>query len=413
MFLPEINIVASSLSDVSSCVSLNNRTNQHEDEYGLGIPILNNIANIRQKIALIGLDAHPLIYKLLQEFFTWLTGKPYLGQIPSFKVGKNYQLATGFLSLILGIVTSSWIVNFPSTWPLLIISWAYTVGGARKLQTTICHHCTHYKYWGDKRDKWLAECLSTILLTQNFHDYFEEHVKQHHDIRQFTNHQFDPDLQLLYMVGFNPNLVKLNPNKFRLIDTEPYWRHLWMTIFSPGFHLFLLKARFQSNFQGSSIYRRIASLIWVITLIFAVIFTQLLPHFFIVIVFPLTVLYHIASLLQFLSEHDWWSKDLDATSKSYGRFCGEDPPLESSILAWCSWTCRMFFHFLVRLTILNGDLPQHDWHHRSPKTQKDWPNSTYARQREVEAGASYTEFWGVANAIEHVFQKLAIANIDL
>jgi hypothetical protein len=66
----------------------------------------------------------------------------------------------------------------------------------------------------------------------------------------------------------------------------------------------------------------------------------------------------------------------------------------------------------VRVAILNGDLPQHDWHHHSPKTQKDWPNAAYARQREVEAGAEYTEYWGLTTVIDQVFQGLGKANSD-
>jgi hypothetical protein len=393
-------------------MSSHNATNQEDEEGGVGT-LISNTLDIRQTLTSIGLHTHPLVYKLIQEFLTWSTGKPYPGQTPSLKVGKIYQLVTGLLSLTLGIVGSFLVINFSLALPLLVITWAYTVGGARKLQTTICHHCTHYKFWGDKRDKWLAECLSTILLTQDFHAYFEEHVKQHHDIRKFANHQFDPDLQLLYLLGFCPNLIKLNIDRADSIDeTKPYWRHLWLTFFSPKLHLIFLEARFKANFLNPSIYRWIMSVAWIAALTSIVILTRSLPQFFWAVLFPLTFLYHIASLLQFLSEHNWWSKNLDPSSKSHGRFCGVAPPSESSILAWCRWTYYMFLNFLVRLTVLNGDLPQHDWHHRSPKTQQEWANSTYARQREVEVGINYTEFWSLSDVIEHVFQGLAKANSD-
>jgi hypothetical protein len=70
----------------------------------------------------------------------------------------------------------------------------------------------------------------------------------------------------------------------------------------------------------------------------------------------------------------------------------------------------MTYHLLIRIAVLSGEMPEHDWHHKSPETQKDWAMGTYARQREVEAGNDrYIEFWGLENAIDHVFQGFAQA----
>jgi len=67
-------------------------------------------------------------------------------------------------------------------------------------------------------------------------------------------------------------------------------------------------------------------------------------------------------------------------------------------------------HFLVRVAILPGEMPEHDWHHKSPKRQKEWANGTYVRQREVEAGGEYIDLWGLRQAIDRVFQGLAKAS---
>ncbi|TAE83313.1 MAG: hypothetical protein EAZ60_21810 [Oscillatoriales cyanobacterium] len=210
---------------------------------------------------------------------------------------------------------------------------------------------------------------------------------------------------IFYLLG-GLSKMKLILNPSPTIDTRPYWKHLWRTAISPRFHWLFLEARFKANFMNESIYRRIITILFIIFLIAGAILTQSFFKFVLAIIFPLTFLYHIASLLQFLSEHKWGSTH-NKTTKSHGRFCGVTPPTDSSPWAWCYWIIKMLGHFLVRVAVLSGEMPEHDWHHKSPKTQKEWANGTYARQREVEAGKDYIDFWGIGQAIEHVFQGLA------
>lgn len=105
-------------------------------------------------------------------------------------------------------------------------------------------------------------------------------------------------------------------------------------------------------------------------------------------------------------------------SKSLGRFLGESPPdvsFRQLPLAWVRWGMRMLgYHLPVRIAILPGDLPVHDYHHRYPMSP-EWPNAVYARQRDLEAGCPvwpepYTEVWGgLFEAIDHVFDSLSKA----
>lgn len=100
--------------------------------------------------------------------------------------------------------------------------------------------------------------------------------------------------------------------------------------------------------------------------------------------------------------------------KSHGRFCGETPPFNQSSLAWLRWWMRMLgYHLPVRILILPGEMPEHDWHYRHPH-DPDWANGIYARQRDLEAGCpgfseSYTEVWGLFEAIDLVFETLSKA----
>jgi fatty acid desaturase len=179
-------------------------TSDQDSEDGVCIAI-GSEGGIREQLAQLGLNLPPVLYTLIQEFLTWLTGKPYWGQRPLLKVGRIYQLTTALLSLFGGIMASFIILQSSSLFlPLLIFSWAYTVGGARKIQATICHRCVHYEFFGDNRDKWLANILSTMLFVQDFAGYHHDHVKLHHHANKFASFEHDPDAQFLHMLGFRP-----------------------------------------------------------------------------------------------------------------------------------------------------------------------------------------------------------------
>jgi len=103
--------------------------------------------------------------------------------------------------------------------------------------------------------------------------------------------------------------------------------------------------------------------------------------------------------------------------KSHGRFNADSPPdfpFRQQPLAWLFWLVRMLgYHLPVRIAILPGELPEHDYHHRHPHS-KDWANGIYARQQDLEAGCpgwceSYTEVWGLFEATDRVFETLSKA----
>ncbi|NBD31402.1 MAG: hypothetical protein GVY17_00115 [Cyanobacteria bacterium] len=111
-----------------------------------------------------------------------------------------------------GIAASFAIYNASSIllYPLFLVTWAFTVGGARKLQTCIFHRCVHQQFFGDLRDRWLAEAVSTVLLIQNFDAYHFDHVKLHHRRDRFATFEHDPDAQFLWALGFQPKLSEVS-----------------------------------------------------------------------------------------------------------------------------------------------------------------------------------------------------------
>jgi hypothetical protein len=68
-------------------------------------------------------------------------------------------------------------------------------------------------------------------------------------------------------------------------------------------------------------------------------------------------------------------------------------------------------HLFVRLFVLVGDAPCHDFHHRKPASRK-WTSYIHARQGDLEAGspgypAGYFESWGLIAAVDRCLESLA------
>ncbi|MFC7538364.1 hypothetical protein ACFQU2_01425 [Siccirubricoccus deserti] len=65
----------------------------------------------------------------------------------------------------------------------------------------------------------------------------------------------------------------------------------------------------------------------------------------------------------------------------------------------------------VRLFVLVGDAPCHDFHHRKPATRR-WADYIHARQADLDAGSpgfptGYFETWGLFRAIDQNLETLA------
>jgi hypothetical protein len=191
-------------------------------------------------------------------------------------------------------------------------------------------------------------------------------------------------------------------------STKTYWRKFRQTILSPQFHWFFLQARLKANLIDAPLYRRLMSILFIVAMVTAVTLTESWFTFCIAWILPLTVLYHISALCQICSEHLWGASEGNK-NKSHGRFCGENPPLGATFWDWLMWLLRMlFYHLPVRVGVLSDpEICPHDHHHHYPKDDKNWPNAIYNRQKQVDTGAEYREYWGLHNAIEAVFQSLA------
>lgn len=352
-----------------------------------------------------------------QHFLTWLTGKALPGQEPLLRSNPALQLVTGLLGLLAGVAGSVVILSFPWwLWPLgLPFSWVLTVGSARKLQIMICHQCVHHQFSGNKLvDRGVCEIVSTLLMVQDYQGYYHDHRDVHHGKELATLD--DPDLKFLIELKFLPGMSR-----------RALWRHLGRTLVSLRFHGFFLFGRLRANLMGRAPYRRAMAVVFHGALLAAVLATGQLEVFLVAWLFPLTLLYHIASLLQFLGEHKWLRvRRSEESARIYlarltsGRFLGEPAPEPGlppfrALLRWTVWAARMLtYHLFCRVFVLVADLPVHDWHHRHPAS-RNWPNALYARQRDIDAGCPrweepYSEVWGLHRSIDAVFELFSGLN---
>ena len=351
----------------------------------------------RDGLADVGVNLHPQIYQWLQASFTWFTGMPYKGEIPTTNSRFAY-LASSVVQLMLGFLASAWLWHeFPKLIVVQVFPYVVTVGAARELLPNIAHMCMHCKLTGNRKtDLFIADCITTILFLQNAEAYFLDHVKKHHNVNTFATSD-DPDAAFLLLLGFCPGLPK-----------AIYWQKLYQTMISPRFHWLFLKARLLSNYITAPLHRRLMSWAWLIAVLALVIQTNSFLTLLVAWLIPLTFFYHNAALLQFCSEHLWFGT---SGSRSIGRFCGEATPNDSfleSPLDWLTWISRMlFYHLPVKIAILPNMLAAHDFHHRHG-SNNDWVNEIYCRQQEIEAGAEgYLNIWGLHSALDYVFEHLS------
>lgn len=247
---------------------------------------------------------HPLpILPLYKEFIALFTGQWPEGYRPRWKRTPWWHLLTMLVTflggLFLGSLTASSVISTesPALWPLLGLAWMLIVHSARKAQLVLCHYAVHGNMTGQKwGDRVLVELLSTLLLIQHFEGYYQDHVRTHHSLHLATLQ--DPDMQFMLALGFRPGMSK-----------KALWRRLYWTIVSPRFHWLFLWMRLRVNFTAAPLYRRVMSCVYAAAIVLGLSLTQGWLLFVVVWIVPIFPGYHVAALLQFVTEHRWLQGD--------------------------------------------------------------------------------------------------------
>lgn len=344
-----------------------------------------------------------------QGVWTWLTGKELDGRQPIWQSTTTECVIWACLWFFGGCALSIGICLSDANLLWLIPSVILTAGGARYIVATIIHHAVHHTvFTSTRKNKVLAEILSTMTFVQPYDMYRKFHVFEHHG-SEFSTVD-DQDLAAIYRMGLTPGK---SPMQLKLT--------LLLQCLNPLMHLKFIAGRLKANFIGVPFYRLVMSIVWLLALT-ALAYAIGLNAFLVSVVLPLVLVYQVCSILHLVTEHVWVVRGEQESVKdshknnSLGRFCGERAPAGDNgavkVFQWSGWFTRhLLWHLPVRILFVQGSLVVHDWHHRHGG-KRDWPNSIQAREAEVTKEAasnsySYTDVWGFFNAIEYTLEGIS------
>ncbi|WP_224364176.1 fatty acid desaturase [Hyalangium versicolor] len=350
-----------------------------------------------------------------QPFWTWLTGKALPGQRPLMASGPWSYLASTLLTFAAGFALSAWSVLRSPPWQVLgvVLGWALTLNGARNMALVLVHQCGHFRFTKNpKVDRFVGECLSTLLFSQDLESYRWDHAHLHHGAKTFTTEQ-DPVLTFIRRFGFREGMTR-----------RQLWLHTFKTLFSPYFHGSYLLSRFRYNLFKTRGWRRLGAWTHVALWVALMLLVQgMWKAWLLGFAVPVFFFYHQSAFLELLTEHAWFIPKASSESvrdhlatRCWGRFCASPLPprglpIHRWLYQWSQWWLAMaVYHLPMRFLVLVGDAPHHDFHHRHPGTL-DWPDSAYARQSDIDSGhrgwPAYWDIWGFHVAVNYVFDALS------
>ncbi|GGC52335.1 hypothetical protein GCM10011504_33450 [Siccirubricoccus deserti] len=352
----------------------------------------------------------------IQPFLTWLTAKPAPGEAPAGRRAESFVsgalgwiLAGCVLSLCPFLLSESTL----AIWLLLPIGLTATCCGLGLFQVVVFHHCSHGTVFSSReRNRQVGRLISALLLFKRFDDYQREHMLHHSPRKLLTEEDEFADF-VLGMCGLEPDMPKAE-----------LWRRVAINLISPGFHARFLQRRLSASLMtGDRAHDWVGRVAW-IGAIGAAAATGMLLEFAVVWVLPVTVLLQMATVLRILCEHRFPEPEVMAVRDrefvchaTAGVFPGSAPPELSAttpegMLQWTLWWVDLLtVQLFVRLFVLVGDAPCHDFHHRKPATRR-WADYIHARQADLDAGSpgfptGYFETWGLFRAIDQNLETLA------
>jgi hypothetical protein len=361
-----------------------------------------SIVDVRQSMLPFGMTLPAPLYDLTQRALTWVTGKALPGQRP-LKGGLSPWLHLGMMVLMLFASAASSIMLWRAgSWYLILIpgTVALTLSASRTLWLMDLHAAAHGSFAKSRwANKLVGDTISLFLMVLPQSSYRHSHCVDHHSPKTFCSADKDPDGSFLCWMGLAPGTPK-----------RSLWRRLLVGLFSPKVHLVFLAARLESNLLSSGWRRSLVSVLY-LTLLAGGVAHLGWAAFFMSWLLPIAFLYQVSAIVGWAGEHTWFAAktgSLEAwhDARTHARFFGLPFPDNSSIAELWWWIFRMLGQLILRALIVPGDLANHDWHHRHPSS-RDWPFAAYARQEAIERGESYSETWGIIQAIDRGLSSIA------
>ncbi|WP_185058266.1 fatty acid desaturase [Pseudomonas frederiksbergensis] len=348
----------------------------------------------------------------MQPFLSWLTAKPLpedINQVRPLKPVHHILVSAGLIAL--GVVVAG-VGDLQGSLALWLSGFVVATGGIKQMQVMICHNCAHDMVFEQRElNLRVGRLISGVLMLKPFDIYKKEHALHHSSKTLLT----DDDDTLSYLQG----VVGLKPSD----STAVMWVKLVTTALSPLVMLRSAWGRLKATVTAPNRPVSAFTLIfWATTALLA----AAVGHFELFVmawVIPVFAGYHISTTFRLAAEHTWPSIDvlerrgIDFICESTtGVFIGEAlriPEGAGGVRRWAHiglWLIKMLgFHLFIRLFVMVGDTPCHDFHHRRPRS-KDWPNYVTARERDRIDGSqpfpsNYTDHWGYINAVTTNFRN--------
>jgi fatty acid desaturase len=358
---------------------------------------------------------HARLPSSVQPFLTWLTAQPVPGE-PVLDRSPLRFVSTALLQTLLGAALSVAALHFCLL--LLPIGLLITTSGLGLFQVVVFHHCSHGTVFKRRdpaqldRNTLVGRLISALLLFKHFDHYKHGHMLHHSNNKLLTEEDEFAD--------FVFNTCKLEAG-------VPHWklrRRVLVSLVSPRFHSHFAVRRVRAAWLSHDReHNLIGAGSWAALAMIAFMSGQGLA-FLVALVLPVTVLLQIATVGRILCEHSFPEVDLiEARGKDFaahatsGVFPGVMPPAVSArsahgLLRWTGWWANMLtVQLFMRLFVLVGDAPCHDYHHRKPASRR-WTSYIQARQHDVEAVAAtprtgYSEIWGLVRAVDGTLASLS------
>jgi len=352
---------------------------------------------------------------VFQPFLSWLTARPApeeaeAPRTPMYFVHQGCLLVAAGLSL--GVLWT-FLPTVPGAF-LLFISLILTTSGLGVFQVVVFHHCAHgtvFRTW--ERNRAVGRLISAIFLFKHFDHYRKEHM-HHHSARKLLTEEDE-------FADFVLGMCRLEPD----VPKRELWRRVLVNVvFSPDFHVRFLLRRMRAAMRSHDPRHNIVTMAALAIPALASALTGHALAFLIIWFLPLTLFLQWATIGRILCEHRFPEPALIAArDKEFvclataGVFPGAPLPRGSAwspagLAAWCVWWLNMLtIQLLVRVIVLVGDAPCHDFHHRRPST-KQWTDYIHARQKDADAGCpgfplNYGETWGLFRAIDENLATLS------
>lgn len=350
----------------------------------------------------------------LQPFLTWLTARPAPGEAAPVRSPRAFVLAA-LLWTIGGVGVGALALQLP-LWaggPVLALGLLMATCGLGLFQVVVFHHCAHGTVFRDRaRNRQVGRLISALLLFKHFDAYQREHMLHHSPRKLLTEEDEFADF-VFSMCNLRAGLPK-----------RELWRRVLRNLFSPAFHARFLRRRVRASLASPDrTHNAVGIAVWAAAAAACVLGGQVVA-FLLLWVLPVTVLLQMATVFRILCEHRFPPPVLIAArGKEFvcrataGVFPGACPPVDAQMslagaARWIGWWLNMLtVQLFVRLFVLVGDAPCHDFHHRRPATRR-WTSYIHARQQDFDAGCpgfplNYQESWGLFRAIDENLATLS------